>query len=368
MPRRALPPPHRTAYAPGDRMHTHETELERAARIRAREAVKTSGAPALELVELASAVGNQAFGQAITREATPTLRRAPRVRATTSSVLIARNGEEEDPGLDEGQKARMKAMCVTPIRSASGKLAAGEKADVRSVIRHLRPALAALNGFSVKAATRQTIQSAADHLSFNITGLDSLALNDKQAIFLARTAWQTARRQIAATRRQLRAPTGASPEEVAKIEEGRAHLDALSQQVAATIRDLVETPRTKEGFQEVGDTAVQLIEQFDSFSVEGTFPPAFVAARKSMFDGIARLAPLALGKEELLKEIEDSLAGIANDLAGISDGEVIDPEPEEGEEEPAEEPGDEEEEPEEPDVAPSPNPLPPPPPPPIPVP
>jgi hypothetical protein len=352
-------------------MHTHETELERAARIRAREAAKTSGAPASELVELASAVGNQAFGQAITREATSTLRRAPRVRATTSTALIARNGDEEDPGLDAGQKARMKAMCVTPIRSASGKLAAGEKADVRSVIRHLRPALAALNGFSAKGATRQTILSAADHLNFNITALDSLALNDKQVIFLARTAWQTARRQIAATRRQLRAPTGASPEEVAKIEEGRAHLDALSQQVAATIRDLVETPRTKEGFQEVGDTAVQVIEQFDSFSVEGgTIPPSFVAARKSMFDGIGRIAPLALGKEQLLKEIEDSLASIANDLAGISDGEVIDPEPEEGEEEPAEEePGDEEEEEsEEPDVAPSPNPLPPPPPPPVPVP
>jgi hypothetical protein len=283
------------------------------------------------------------------------------VRARTSAAIIARNGDEDDPGLDDGQKGRMRAMCLAPIRSAAGKLAAGERADVRSVIRHLRPVVTALNGFSAKGATRTTIRTNADNLTFNITSLDSLALNDKQAIFLARTSWQTARRQIAATRRQLRAATGATPEEVAAIEEGRAHLDALSQQVAATIRDLVEAPRTQEGFQAVADTAVQLIEQFDSFSVEGgTVPPSFVAARKSMFEGIARIAPLALGKEELLKEIKDSLAGIANELAGISDGEVEgEPEPEESDEEPAEgEEEEEEEEEEEPDVAPSPTPPP----------
>lgn len=352
----------------------HETELEKATRVRAREAAKAPSAPASGLVELASAVGNQAFGQAITREtASASLRRVPRVRESASSAMIARNGDEDDPGLDDGQKTRMKAMCVTPIRSAAGKLAAGEKADVRSVIRHLRPVVTALNGFSAKGATRATIRTAADKLTFNITTLDSLALNHKQAIFLARTAWQTSRRQIAATRRLLKASKGASPEEVAELEEGRAHLDALSEQVAATIRDLVEAPRTKEGFQEVGDTAVQLIEQFDSFSVEGgTVPPSFVAARKSMFEGIARIAPLALGKEEVLTEIKDSLTSIANDLARISDGEIEgEPDPEESEDEPPEpEEGAEDEDEEEkdkPEPAPSPNPLPPPPPPPIPV-
>ena len=244
----------------------------------------------------------------------------------------------------------MRAMCVDPVRSAAGKLAAGEKADVRSVIRHLRPVVTALNGFSAKGATRATIQSATERLSFDITGLDSVALNDKQAIFLARTAWQAARRQVAATRRQLKAPAGAAPEDVSSIEEGRAHLDALSQQIAATIQDLVQGPRTPEGFKEVGETAVQVVDQFDSFTLEGDVPPSFRAAKAKMMEGIARLAPLALGKEEVLKEIKDSLSGIANDLAGISDGEVeAEPEPEESDE-PAEEPeagADEDEEEEE---------------------
>ena len=101
-------------------------------------------------------------------------------------------------------------------------------------------------------------------------------------------------------------------------------------------------------------------------------PASFVAARKAMFDGIARIAPLALGKEALLKQVKTGLSRAANELAGLSGAEVEkEPEPESHDPVKGPDPGD----PAKPDdnappppvpppPAPSPNPLPPPPPPP----
>jgi hypothetical protein len=122
-------------------MTTYETDLEKPVRSRAKEdAREVSCEPKPGPVELESAIGNK---------------------------------EPEDPGLDEPQKARMRAMCIDPIRSAAGKLAAGGKADVRSVIMHLQPVVTAQNGFSAKGGTRATIQSAAERLMFDIK--DSLS-------------------------------------------------------------------------------------------------------------------------------------------------------------------------------------------------
>ncbi len=381
-------------------MSTHETEREQAPPVPAPQPSVSPNAPSSELLQLASIVGNRAFGQVIARQAAPPdgrpdgkalrpdatsmlARSMPELRSRTASAVARQPApvkveigqaileEPEEPGLNDSQKGRMTAMCVVPIRSAAGKLAAGEKADVRSVVRHLRPVQSALKAFDAKGPTRQTILSAAEEVSVDTTVLDSLNLSDKQAISLARAAWQTARRQIAATKAQLKAPKLSPPNDIRAIEEGRAHLDALSQQVAATIQDLVEAPRTQEGFKQVMDTAGQLIEQFDSFGpvADQPVPASFVAARKAMFDGIARIAPLALGKAAAVKEVQAGLSRVANELAGLSGAEVEkEPEPEPHDPVKGPDPGEPGKEPEDavppPGPAPSPNPLPPPPPPP----
>ena len=378
-------------------MSTHETEREQTAQAPARPVGAPAAAPASELEQLASLVGNRAFAQVISRRALGTqaalpsdnqaswtreaaLARSLRRLNSGAPVTVSRQGDEEEQPtpLDDGQKQRMRAMCIAPIRSAAGRLGAGEKADVRSVIRHLRPVQSALRGFAAKGQARQKIMSSAEELGVDITVLDSLSLSDRQAIYLARTAWQTARRQVAATRAQLKAPKDAPPNDVRAIEEGRAHLDALSQQIAATIQDLVEAPRTQEGFKQVMDTAGQLIEQFDSFkSPDGEVPPSFVQARATMFEGIARIAPLALGKEAALNEVKASLGRVANELAGLADDEVQgEPEPEQHDPVKGPDPGEPGKAPDDqivpppnkpeyaPPPAPSPNPLPPPPPPP----
>jgi len=83
-------------------------------------------------------------------------------------------------------------------------------------------------------------------------------------------------------------------------------------------------------------------------------------AKEAINRGIATIAPLAMGKEESLKEAQKGLDGIANRLAGLV-GDAP-PAAEAGE------PGKDDEEQQEPlptpTPAPSPNPLPPPPPPP----
>ena len=117
------------------------------------------------------------------------------------------------------------------------------------------------------------------------------------------------------------------------------------------------------------ETAATLIEQFDSFKpAEGEVPASMQAARKAMLDGIARIIPLALGKEEVIKEVKEGLARVANKLAGLSGAEV-EPDPEAGPSDPVK--GADPDEPAPapapaPEPAPSPNPLPPPPPPPLP--
>ena len=219
--------------ASGVTMSTHETEQQGVPAPQAREREPSHAPTGLvsDLIELASRVGNNAFSRVIARQPAATsgppsdgsafrpdgelmLMRAmqPRARAVARQPKPPQPGGdtgEEEPGLDESQKGRMTALCVKPLRSAAGRLGAGEKADVRSVVRHLRPVVTALNGFSAKGSARETILASAEEVSMSITVLDSLNLSHKQAIFLARTAWQTARRHLAATKAQIKVPKDA---------------------------------------------------------------------------------------------------------------------------------------------------------------
>jgi hypothetical protein len=269
--------------------------------------------------------------------------------------------EREKDAFAESDKERARLMVIAPLRAAAAQLGGGVKADVPSVIRHLRIMRVASAGVKWPESVRDEIASILDDITLERTVLESLKMSDRQAIAAARAHWTTAKRELAAARKAIKDSQpdpsknpDATPREGAS--EDTSAVIALSAQVDATIQDLVRAPRTQEGFQGVGAIAEGVFAQFDTVA-----PPEAVndvaRAKESFGLGLANIAPLALGKEQTIKQIQDALQRHADRLAEIV-----------GDAPPAAdtgEPGKDDEENNPPhDPAPSPNPLPPPPPPP----
>src|SRR4029079_11566413 len=130
------------------------------------------------------------------------------------------------------------------------QLGAGEKADVPSVIRHLRPMRAAAAGVKWPDGVRDEVFSIVDGLTVDRTLLESLKLSDRQAVVATRKHWADARRELAAVRKAINAaePNPAKDPD-AKPREGSNRdvnaIIALSAQVDATTTDLIKAPRTQ---------------------------------------------------------------------------------------------------------------------------
>jgi hypothetical protein len=297
------------------------------------------------------------------------LSRDPEVAVPPPKASDAPAEREKEAAFPEADKERARATVIAPLRASAARLGAGEKADVVSVIRHLKPMRAAAAGVKWPESALETVGDRMDEVSTVRTLLESLKLSDRQAVSGARRDWADARRELAAAVKALRAARDdkKAPETNARegLSEDTNAVIALSAQIDATIQDLVKSPRTQEGFSAVADTAAELLPQFDTIK-----PPEAVSevarAKDSITRGIATIAPLALGKEESLKVAQKSLSSVADRLAGLVGDAPPPPAPEAGE------PGKDDEEPKEPvptpTPAPSPNPLPPPPPPPLQVP
>jgi len=270
--------------------------------------------------------------------------------------------EREQEKFAETDKERARATVIAPLRAAAARLGAEEKADVVSVLRHLRPMRAAAAGVKWPESALPEVAKLMDDLDSYRTLLDSIKLSDRQAVGAARRHWLEARRELAAARKALNAARPDSKKTPdAQEREGLSNdinaIAALSAQIDATIQDLIKAPRNQEGFKAVDETATQLLHQIATVQ-----PPEaqleMARVMSSVSDGIATITPLVLGKEETLKtaqkgltEIADRLAALVGDTAPATD----------------KDPGKDDEEENQPHTpAPSPNPLPPPPPPPLP--
>jgi len=268
--------------------------------------------------------------------------------------------EKEQEKFAESDKERARATVIAPLRAAAARLGAGEKADVVSVLRHLRPMRAAAAGVKWPESALPEVAASMDDLDSYRTLLDSIKLSDRQAVAGARRHWLEARRELAAARKALNAARPDSKKTPdAQEREGLSNdinaVVALSAQIDATIQDLIKAPRNQEGFKAVDETATQLLKQIATIQ-----PPEaqqeMLRVMSFVSDGIATITPLVLGKEETLKTAQKGLNDIANRLAALV-----------GDAAPAadKDPGKDDEEGNEPHTpAPSPNPLPPPPPPP----
>jgi hypothetical protein len=224
---------------------------------------------------------------------------------------------------------------------------------------------AAAAGVKWPDSVRDEVFSIMDGVTLDRTLLESVKLSDRQAVAAARAHWATARRELAAVRKAIQAAEpdlkknpDAQPREGSN-RDNNAVL-ALSAQIDATTTDLIKAPRTQEGFKTVMETAGGMLAMFDTIKPDED-PGGVAAAKDSFTEGIANIAPLALGKEETLKQAQKDLDAAADRLSGFVGDSP--PAPETGE------PGkDDQEDQKAPDPkadpAPSPNPLPPPPPPP----
>jgi uncharacterized protein DUF4157 len=277
--------------------------------------------------------------------------------------------EKEKDAFAEADKQRARTTVVAPLRAAAAQLGKGEKSDVPSVIRHLRPLRAAAAGVKWPEGVGDEVNGIMDGISLDRTLLESLKMSDRQAIAAAHKNWADARRLLAEVRRAIAAAEpdpkknpDAQPREGSNRDTNAVL--ALSAQIEATMTDLIKAPRTQEGFKSVFDTAGGLAAMFDTIKPEED-PNGVEGAKDSFMRGVANIMPLALGKEESLKQVQSDLNAAANQIAAFV-----------GDEAPAAdtgEPGkDDDEKPPpqnsgtNPTPAPSPNPLPPPPPPPLP--
>ena len=190
--------------------------------------------------------------------------------------------------------------------------------------------------------------------------LESLKLDSRQNVTKIRQLWASSRKTLtqANTAIQKAGPDKKHPDREQRADspqDGMA-INALSSQIFATSQDLAQAPRTQEGFAAVEETALGVFEQFETIN-----PPEAVGemktAKEQFKEGVAVLAPLALGKEEALKQAAGLLTEMANKLAALVGDEAPAPEEKDNEPDPSAQP-------DHADPAPSPHPLPPPPPPP----
>jgi septal ring factor EnvC (AmiA/AmiB activator) len=189
-----------------------------------------------------------------------------------------------------------------------------------------------------------------------------LNLSHKQAIFLARNAWQTSRRQLAKTKVEIAKLAKAQKVDPADLAEVNSQIDALSQQIAATSQDLAEAPRTQEGFKAVVETAGGLIEQFTSFTSQGgDVPPSFREAQKTFVEGLARILPLSGTKAEAIDMVRTSLTDLANRLAPLAGEEAEEAKEEKDDAKKGPDPDEPDPHAAQPIAPPGPSPLPPPP-------
>jgi len=316
--------------------------------------------------ELTHVVQNGAGGgwSNASQDSAMVLSRDPDVPPPKASDATA---EREKDAFPEADKERARATVVAPLRAAATQLGKGEKADVASVIRHLRPMRAAAAGVKWPDSVREEVLSILDGVSIDRTVLESLKLSDRQAVVAARKHWADARRELAAVRKAINAaePNPAKNPDATPREGSNRDVNAvlaLSLQIDATTTDLIKAPRTQEGFNTVVETAGGMLAMFDTIKPEED-PSGVARAKESFTLGIANIAPLALGKEESLKQVVKDLNMAADRISGLVGDSP--PAPETGE------PGKDEDEKQAPppdpkaDPAPSPNPLPPPPPPPV---
>ena len=276
----------------------------------------------------------------------------------------------EKDAFPEEDKQRARTTVVAPLRAAAAQLGKGEKSDVPSVIRHLRPLRAAAAGVKWPENVGNEVNGIMDGISLDRTLLESLKMNDRQAIAAAHKNWAEARRELTAVRNAIRAAEpdpkknpDAQPREGSNRDTNAVL--ALSAQIEATMTDLIKAPRTQEGFKTVFDTAGGLAAMFDTIKVEED-PSGVDAAKDSFMRGVANIMPLALGKEESLKQVQADLNAAANQIAAFVGDEPPAPDPGEPGKDDDEKPPPPQNSGTNPTPAPSPNPLPPPPPPPLP--
>jgi hypothetical protein len=315
---------------------------------------------------IASAVGNRAFARAVAARAVRPATLARDLEVPPAPVTLNAPAErEQDAPFPEEDKQRARLTLIAPLRAAGAQLSAGPKANIPSVLRHLRTIRAAAAGVKWPQARRDEAFAAFDAEDFDAvrTMLDSLKLGDRQAVTQTRKRWASAAGEL---KQAVAAIHKAEPDQTKHPDEqpraGASQdvnaIAALRGQVEATSKDLAEAPRTQEGFAQIEDTAVGVLAMFDTIT-----PPddqGFVSQAKDTFkDGIATLAPLALGKEEAIKAAQEKLVALANRFAGIVGDEA--PAPDQPDDEPDPSAQHQNLEP-----APSPHPLPPPPPPPVP--
>ena len=269
--------------------------------------------------------------------------------------------EREKDAFPEADKQRARATVIAPLRAAATQLGAGEKADVASVLRHLRPMRAATSGVKWPEGVLPDVQASLDELDGDKILLESIKLSSGEAVFRARRHWADARRELAIAKATLRKARDVPKAPDAQEREGLSQdvnaVIALSAQIDATTQDLVKAPKTPEGFQSVKDAGGNtVLPQFDTIK-----PPEAAVnlerAKAAFIGGLATIVPLADGKNATLNAVQLDLTRIADRLAGLV-----------GDAAPAPDvaPGDDDKEPtlEPRGPAPSVSPLPPPPPPP----
>ena len=300
-------------------MTQREYEDDQAARVPTRDAepleADRPGAPVSRAV--ISAVGNRAFAKSVS--ARRELSRQVVVPPAPVTLNAPAEREKDKEEFPEGDKERARRTVIGPLRAAAAKLGAGEKADVASVLRHLKPIRAAVAGVKWPKSVHDEAISSLEELDPVITVLDSLKLDKKQAVARARARWAVARVELRAAQNAIRKaqPNAKKNPDAEERPDSTADINALAAlaaQVDATIQDLAKAPKTPEGIKDVEETAAGLIGQCETIQ-----PPEaaneMAKAKAELTEGVAILIPLALGKEDTIKEAEKELGKIASRLA-----------------------------------------------------
>jgi hypothetical protein len=307
--------------------------LRRKAAYRARKALEREEErlePESREPDLASAVGNRALSAVIT---TAPVSRLPRSVAMPAGIrVLARDTPKapapvkpDDPpkvNFPEADKERARKMVVAPLRAVAEKLAAGEKADIGWVLRHLKPIPAAMDGVNWPddVNTIKAAYEALDDFDLVLTALKSMKLDHRHVVTAAVHRWHGARKLLQDTKKEIQAAKKASERAKEPAREGAeadvSALTALQEEIDAVCQDLVKAPHSQEGVKDVAETAGAMLDQFDT--IQPNEAAGVVEQAKGEFEhGLATLVPLAEGKEEAIKHMQGTIVEMADRLAAV---------------------------------------------------
>jgi hypothetical protein len=226
-------------------------------------------------------------------------------------------GQVSAPKMDTAQVELAKSIVIGPLRGAAKELDKGERANVRMVVRHLKPIRTASGAIAWPEDQAADVQSQLESVDDVVLLLDEVKKSHRQVRVDVRHRWKQAAHEIDLALGALAQNAKGDADTAVADASSEQELQAVREQVQASLDDLDETPHTQDGYKGILSMALKVRDALDAVKPANDDGHAHDAAREFQ-EGIISIVPLATTKEEALRHATTEVNKIADELATVT--------------------------------------------------